>query len=187
MTRIAILLAALALAGCLGSHPKEPSFWTVEAVEASVSARRTDAQVKAKLGEVDVRSPYDGSRFAILRADGSLAFDPYNSFAARLPALLKGITKDVLAKTLGADFTATSSKAEVRYDLEVERFALDCRSEGTRIASVTLTLVEISRSGEARAAKGKATASAADGNYTKAFSQAFADALTSAAEGFSAK
>ena len=52
-----------------------------------------------RLGAVSVFAPYDQQSFAVKRADGSMAFDPENRFAAQPAALLKG----VLMASLAAD------------------------------------------------------------------------------------
>ena len=69
MKKIA-LLAVPVLAGCLGSAPKPPVTWTI------------DVESDAKVAFAAVCAPYGGQRFAVLRSDGSIAFDPRNSFAA---------------------------------------------------------------------------------------------------------
>ncbi|MCR5414369.1 MAG: hypothetical protein K6F50_06545 [Kiritimatiellae bacterium] len=180
-----MLVGTAMLAGCLGSHPAEPFSWTVEADGALLHCAPQDAKrVKARLRDLSVRAPYDGARIVVMRADGSFAFDPCNSFAARPPLLLKGIAKDALEAAVPADFAVEPSRAEVTFDVEVSRIALDCRSEGSRKARVSLALTAFPRGGEGRAFKSEASADAADGNYTKAFSQAFADALGKAAGDF---
>lgn len=177
------VLASLA-AGCLGSHPGEPAYWTAESSEARLVVAKPGAdRVRASFRDLAVRAPYDGAHFAVLRADGSVAFDPMNSFAARPAMLLKGLAKDVIASAAPADFA--SPRAETSFSVEVTRLALDCRREGARNAVVALTLVAAGRD-DARAVRGEASVDASDGNYTRAFSQAFADALADAVGAVSA-
>jgi len=88
---------------------------------------------------------------AVLRSDGSIAFDPRNSFAAAPGSIIK----DAVVGRGGEG------------SLFVRRLALDCRAEGRRDAVVSLEIV----SGN-RASKGNAAEPTADGNYSKAFSSA---------------
>ena len=150
MKRILILAGLLALSGCLGSAPKRPVCWTIE------------VEPLTAVGRVVVSAPYSGTRFAVLRADGSLAFDPGNAFAA-VPSVILG---DAIQsrRTHGV--------------LTVRKLALDCRQEGRRDAVVEL---EIVRKGEP-VHRGSASVGTADGNYTAAFSAAFAAAYRQAVE-----
>ncbi|MBR1921156.1 MAG: hypothetical protein IJ829_04015, partial [Kiritimatiellae bacterium] len=77
MKRIALLLLAPALAGCLGPAPKPPVNWTIEIDAAE------------KVASAVVCAPYGGQRLAVLRPDGSIAFDPMNAFAAPPAAIIK--------------------------------------------------------------------------------------------------
>ena len=99
-----MLLLVPALAGCLGSAPKPPVNWTI------------DIETGSKVAFAAVCAPYGGQRFAVLRADGSIAFDPCNSFAASPGSIIKDAV--VGRKGEGALF--------------VRRLALDCRAEGRR-------------------------------------------------------
>ena len=150
MKRILILSALALLAGCLGSAPKRPTCWTIE------------TEPLTAVGRVVVSAPYSGTRFAVLRADGSLAFDPGNVFAAA-PSVILG------------DAIQSRRRPGV---LTVRKLALDCREAGRRDAVVEL---EIVRKGEP-ARKGAAAVGTADGNYTAAFSAAFATAYRQAVE-----
>jgi len=143
MKKIAAYVSAFLTAGCLGSAPKTPAYWTIEA----------DAAEKA--ASVVVCAPYGGQRLAVLRANGSIAFDPCNSFAASPAAILK----DALVARGGSGVVT------------VRKIALDCREAGRRDAVVELDIAL----GD-RAASGSASVSAADGNYTAAFTRAFAQA-----------
>ena len=135
------------LAGCLGSAPKPPVSWTI------------DIDTDVKVAFATVCAPYGGQRFAVLRPDGSVAFDPCNAFAASPGSILK----DAVVGRKGEG------------SLFVRRLALDCRAEGRRDAVVSLEIVSGNRAG-----KGEAAESTADGNYSKAFSAAFAKAYAEA-------
>lgn len=150
MKKFAAYFSAFLLAGCLGSAPKAPAYWTI------------DVESAAKAASVVVCAPYGGQRFAVLRGNGSIAFDPCNSFAASPSAILK----DALVARGGGGAVM------------VRKIALDCREAGRRDA-----LVELDISLGDRVAGGAASVSVADGNYTAAFTRAFAEAYAEARKG----
>ena len=150
MKKFLAYFPAFILAGCLGSAPKTPVYWTIEVETAE------------KAAFVMVCAPYGGQRIAVLRGDGSIAFDPCNSFAASPAAILK----DALVTRGGVG------------SVVVRRLALDCREPGRRDAVVELDIA----AGE-KSASGSASVSAADGNYSAAFSRAFAKAYAEARKG----
>ena len=125
------------LAGCLSSAPKEPMYWTL------------DADTGIAVSAVRMRAPYDSIRIPVLRADGSIAFDSFNSFATKPSRLASEAFK------IGREGPIVT----------VRTFALDCRGEGKRDA-----LVELELEG---GVKSVGTAPTDDGNYSKAFSAAF--------------
>ncbi len=186
MRRVLTFLPLLLLVGCLGSGPKAPVCWIFGASDAKIAPADADALRKpARIGELSVRAPYDGLPLAVLRADGSVAFDPCNSFAARPSALLKGAAEDVLAASGAYDFQSAADPRILAFvDVTVTRLALDCKTEGCRKAVVDVVVVE--RQGgrihpdKVRVAAGAGSVDAADGNYSRAFSQALADALAGA-------
>ena len=147
MNKFAVTVFAVALAGCLGPAPKAPVNWTI------------DVDAGARVASVAVCAPYGGQRIAVLRPNGSIAFDPSNSFAASPSAILK----DALVSRGG------------RGAVTVRRLALDCRAKGRRSA-----LVELEMSLGERTAKGEASVPTPDGNYTAAFSSAFSRAFAQA-------
>ena len=109
MKKFALFAFAAALSGCLGPAPKTPAYWTIDVDSAD------------KVAFVTVCAPYGGQRIAVLRQDGSIAFDPANSFAAAPGAVM------------------------------VRRLALDCRAEGRRdaLVDVEYSLGEKTGSGSA--------------------------------------
>ncbi len=151
MKKFALFLLAPALAGCLGSAPQPPVNWTI------------DVKTDAKVAFATVCAPYGGQRIAVLRPNGSIAFDPYNAFAASPGAILKDAV--VARGGKGALF--------------VRRLALDCRATGRRDAVVELEITDGKKT-----AKGSAFESTADGNFSAAFSRAFESAYTKAMEGY---
>lgn len=152
MKKIALLIVPV-LAGCLGSAPKPPVTWTI------------DVESDAKVAFAAVCAPYGGQRFAVLRSDGSIAFDPRNSFAAAPGSIIK----DAVVGRKGEG------------SLFVRKLALDCRAAGRRNAVVSLEVVVGDRVG-----KGEAAEPTADGNYSAAFSHAFSKAYANAIEGLKA-
>ena len=147
MKKFASFAFAMALAGCLGPAPKVPSYWTI------------DVDSDAKAAFVMVCAPYGGQRIAVLRQDGSVAFDPSNSFAASPAAIIK----DALVTRGG--------KGAVM----IRRLALDCRSAGLRDALVEVDYIIGEKTG-----RGSSSVPANDGNYTAAFSRAFQKAYVQA-------
>lgn len=154
MKNVFIALLPPVLAGCLAAAPGRPAYWTLEIG----SARR--------VASATVCAPYSGQRLAVLRPDGSVAFDPCNSFAASPSA----IVRDALVAR-GAEGV-----------LSVRRLALDCRKTGRRDA-----LVELEVTSGGRVSSGSASEPTADGNYTAAFSRAFERACAVAFEGLSGR
>ena len=181
----AVLLMAVALSGCFTERPAEVHDWAVEFCGQTKSAAKPKFGV-VRVSQVTVRAPYDARGFQVLRADGSLAQDPYNRFAASPSQLLKGPVLDafeaagVFEGVVGqGSAAAVSSVAEV----SVSRFALDCRTNGVRMAEVALTVLVLDRDRKIAAlVRGDGKADAADGDYAKAFSEAFSAAINSAAK-----
>lgn len=133
-----------------------------------------------RVARVDVCAPYDGQRLAVLRPDGSVAFDPLNSFAAPPAALLRAAALDAAAASpLAAVAIDRLSGASTPYSIEVavSRLALDCKAKGSRKASVALAVSLLDGRNVVARATAESTADAASGDYTAAFSQAFAQAM----------
>ena len=149
MNKPLMLLLVFAAAGCLGPAPKPPVTWTI------------DFSTDEKVASAMICAPFAGERLAVLRADGSIAFDPCNAFAASPLSIIRDAS--VGRRGEGA--------------LIVRKLALDCRSAGRRDAVVELEIVR-----DAVVARGAATEPTADGNYTAAFSRAFTAAFTQARE-----
>lgn len=190
MKRTPFLVAAAAavLAGCLSTSVPPVATWTVEyASDASdaPSAKPAEGAPRGsvRIAQVSVRDPYDAREIAVMRQDGSLAFDHYNQFAARPSALAKGALQDAL-QAPGAFQAAVPSASRLDAELAVEtsvtRIALDCRDEDSRIARVELSLTLLKGRSLYAAANGVGTADAADGNYSRAFSLAFTRAVADA-------
>ena len=80
---MALVLAICA--GCFTSAPPPATAWTVDAAPPSglPPAEPKPVFAATRLGGVSVLAPYDQPSFTVRRADGSLAFDPGNRFAAQ--------------------------------------------------------------------------------------------------------
>ena len=123
-----------------------------------------DADTGLEVSTVSVAAPFDVETIAVMRQDGSLVFDYYNVFAERPARLVKNAVK---VGTVGPALT-------------VRHLALDCREPNRRRAYVTVRL-----DGDGKTANGEGIASAADRNYTRAFSEALATAIGKAAAEYS--
>ena len=170
------------LAGCLTASAPKISQWILE-YEGAV---RTAQVVKYDVGRVSqvlVRSPYNEVGIAVLKADGSVAFDPYNEYAANPTSMLKGMVSDAMDASgiFGSVVNASSSvKSTAMVEVLFTRLALDCRKDGVRQASAAV-IVRILGAGErANIAKGEGVADATDGNFGAALSAAASTALRSA-------
>ena len=179
----AVLLMAVALSGCFTERPTEVHDWAVEFCGRTKSAAKPKFGV-VRVSQVTVRAPYDVRGIQVMRANGSIAQDPYNRFAASPSQLLKGFVLDafeaagVFDGVVGqGSAAAVSAVAEV----SVSRFALDCRTNGSRMADVALTVLLLDRDRKIAAlVRGDGKADAADGDYAKAFSEAFSAAIEAA-------
>ena len=191
MKRLLSLVALPLLAGCLTSAPPEVSTWTIEFTPApsaaSVSAAESPSRGSVRISQVSVRAPYDAKALAVLRPDGSLAFDPYNQFAAPPAALLKSAVQDAFLAR-GAFRAAVPAASQLTTDVSAEttvtRLALDCRTPGERRATVALTVLLLKDRAVFASARGEGSADATDGNYSRAFSLAFSQAVAAALASF---
>jgi len=181
-----LLLFLPLLAGCFTSAPQVPVNWMIEwrpGADGPAHAGET-LPLTLRVSDIYVRAPYAGSRLAVLRADGSLAFDPYNVFAASPSQLLRGAAYDALARTgRFAHVIDHSSQASADLDAEiaVTRLALDCRAKGRCDALVELSLAFIAKGCVICVAPGRAAVPVEEGNFSDGFSRAFSDALANAA------
>ncbi|MBR2839413.1 MAG: hypothetical protein IKE55_11550 [Kiritimatiellae bacterium] len=183
LVRLVPLFAVCVLAGCLTSTPPEVACWNVEYAGSSQTARETPRFGVARVSQVAVRSPYCVKGIAVMRANGTVAFDPYNEYAAGPGAILKGVVQDALAASglFKAVVEAPSSaKSSLLVEVSFTRLALDCRVEGARRAVAELELRLVGDRDIVARAKGSGDADAADGNYGAALSGAVSEALSAA-------
>ena len=190
-----ILLAFLPLfllAGCFSSNPPEVKAWTVDpVVPDGVPTRPMEGGGPAfgatRLGGVVVNAPYDRPQFVVRKADGTVAFDHYNVFAATPSSLLRAPTQSGLAADgrLGHILNQSSvASSDAQVEVQVKDLSVDCRETGRRAASaaVSVDIIRMGRGPRAVACSGEGSAAvdAQDGNYSRAFSQAFSKALDAA-------
>jgi len=175
-----LVCLVLVLAGCSTVKPRPAVNWTLlpELSGKIIGAARQLGE--ARLAIVTVRAPYDTKNLAVLRPDGSLAFDPYNQFATVPSAIIKGVALDVLRASgafKGVQPGVTTANVEDVLELVVEELALDCRAPGERKALVKLTLAHIRDRRVVICGHGSASVDARSGNYSAAFGSAFETAL----------
>lgn len=186
-------LLFLLLAGCASAPPQSKS-WTVRAKAPAAPARApgdgvATAFAATRLGAVSVDAPYDRPAFAVLRADGSIAHDPSNAFAAAPSALLRAPVRARLAgdgrfgNVVGPSSVAA---ADAVVETTVTDLSLDCATPGRRAARVALSLDVVNAGRGPRkvvlSGSGSAEADAASGDYGAAFSSALDAALSNALE-----
>ena len=92
------LLLVLLMAACTGclSTPPPVTYWMISAPEGGTYA-------------ATVSAPYNTAKLVVLRADGSVAFDTYNCWAA-LPSSLIRTEKPIVISTLALDCSVTGRK-----------------------------------------------------------------------------
>lgn len=183
--RLASAALVAALAGCLSSSSApEVSCWSLEYAGGTAASRGASPRFGVvRVALASVRSPYGARGIAVLRADGTVAFDPYNEYAATPSALLKGVVEDALSASglfKAVVGVASSAGASVSAEVTVTRLALDCRAGGSRRAVAELDVCLIDGRNIVARAKGAGDADAADGRYGAALSRAVSDALSEA-------
>lgn len=177
-----LLIGLVALTGCLGGSSPEPRRWNLEVAKVeAASVAKTPIWDVVRVSRLVVAAPYDGHRLVVQRADGTLAFDSRNIFAASPAALLRVPTREVLnasglARMVLSDNSGVRAKASL--EIEVDTFALDCREEG-RFAKVALVVTSSDDHKLVKSARGEARV-AVEKDFTAAFSRAYTAALMKA-------
>ena len=185
VVRLAPVVLVAALTGCLSSvRVPDVSCWSLEYAGGNQPSHSSEPRFGvARVTQVVVRAPYGVKGLAVLRANGTVAFDPYNEYAALPAALMKGVVEDALAASglFSAVVGATSAAGtSVHAEVTVSRLALDCRAEGSRRAVAELDVCIVDGRNIVARAKGAGDADAADGRYGAALSRAVSDALAEA-------
>ena len=191
MKRAFALLLLASCAGCFTSSRQPPKSWTVEpraAAPQEVSMETPKAAfATTRVGTVAVSAPFDRTPFVVRRADGSVAFDAYNEFAATPASMLRTPVKAQLATDgrFGHVVSPSSAaSADAAVEVLVTDLSLDCRESGKRTARAAVS-VDVVRTGRgarmvALSADGASEADASSGDFSTAFSKAFNEALAEA-------
>lgn len=188
MKRLSFLLVAPIFAGCFSASAPRTSDWAVNATAPKAVTTAPSRFGVTRLSFVDVLSPYDEREIKVARADGTLAADPYNLFAAVPSRLLRAPVLNLLAASgRFAAVVAPSSSADAAFAVEVSVTDLhldatareDDKTVCRAVARLRLLVLDKSRAivGDA---VGEATETVHDGDFGKAFSTAFATAVKSA-------
>ena len=137
-----------------------------------------------------VAAPYDRPAFAVKRSDGSVAFDSFNVFASS-PSALLWAPLAVLVENDGRFGRvlpyASAARADRTLEAVVTELFLDCREEGSRIARVSISIAVVENREIRMFLDGVGSADAASGDYSAAFSEAFAKAVSGAMKGMPEK
>ena len=184
MKKIVVFALLPILAGCLSADSPKVTQWLLE-YRGPVKTTRIPKYEVGRVSQILVRSPYNETGIAVFRADGSMAFDPYNEYAANPTALLRGFVLDAMDASglFGSVVNPSSSvKSSALVEVLIGRLALDCRREGERKAVASVRVRIIADGERALYAKGEGETDAKDGNYGAALSDALSKALNSAFE-----
>ena len=182
MKKLIALAFAPVLFGCLSASTPKVTQWLLE-YKGPVKTTRLSKYEVGRVSQVLVRSPYNEMGIAVLRADGSMAFDPYNEYAANPTALLKGFVFDAMDASglFGSVVNPSSSvKSTAQVEVLISRLALDCRKEDERKAVASVRVRILADAEKPLYAQGEGEADAKDGNYGAALSDALSAALNSA-------
>ena len=82
---------------------------------------------------------------------------------------------------------SSTARTGTTVETVVNDLSLDCREEGRRIARVSLSLAVVENREVKEFLDGEGTADVADGDYSAAFSEAFANAVSTALGAYPAK
>ena len=178
----AFLMPAM-LSGCLDLSPTECSDWNVECTDAAMHLAVKPRFGVARLVLVEMRAPYSAREIAVLRENGSIAFDPCNAYAAAPVQLLKGVAMESLERSglFPAVVGASSSvDADVEVEVSVSRLALDCREDGSRRAVAALSVRLVRSHVIVAYATGSGSADASGRDFSEALSSAVTAAFSEA-------
>lgn len=184
ITSICFICILTACAGCFGMKTKQTNRWLVDFAPQTNAPKPPETAPAVKLIQTNVVAPYNGAQIAVLRADGTVAFDAYNTFAAQPAAILSPAAFDALyasGRFSNVIRPNSSASSQLEIEITVTRLALDCRNAGERKASVELFAVLTGKRQILSSAKTSASVDAGSGDYSKAFSEAFSQALLKAA------
>ena len=180
LMKTATIPALALLAGCLTASPPERTDWNIECTDRAAQVADKPKFGVARLILVELRAPYNVREIAVLRSNGSIAFDPCNSYASAPVQLIKGAALESLARSglfKAVVSTGSSAEADVDVELAVTKLALDCREEGVRRAVAALSLRIVRSHGIVDIVTGSG---AVDATQSADFSSAFSSAVTDA-------
>ena len=180
VTKLILGILPFICAGCFGPQPPTPTYWPFSAQKTSHRAPVHKRDVVLGLNRIRVSAPYDSARFCVLRADGSLAFDASNEFAARPSRALMPLIEDVIRRFNFASQTTTDfnpSASMPQLTVEVKRLAVDCREKNHRKVICDLKGTYKGADGKVIICSDDALIYLEDSDYGTAFSKVFVTAL----------
>jgi hypothetical protein len=192
-----VLFLLMFLGGCFSlSSPRSARVWYIATEEEKGYRGNSPDEICSvtRLGNVSVASPFDKTSIAVLRPDGTVAFDAYNVFASQPASLLREPAKRLLSNDgrFGNVIHQTSvASASVLVEMLVVDLSLDCRDVNKRKANVAVELTLIKSEKGVRnvvsRSLGKGFADASQGDYTQAFTTAFTLAVRESLSGLKIK
>jgi len=184
--RLIPLFLAATLAGCFTSTAPVVQSWNIAPQFPERPSGIESTFAVTRIGTVSVLSPYDAQPLTVLRANGSVALDPSNRFAAA-PAMLmrENLRAALLSDGRFGNVVGQASRAQADATVEVDvvELALDCSTVRSRYAVVKIDMRVIGGKGAhtiLMSSSGEGTINAAAGNYTAAFSAAAEKAFSQA-------
>lgn len=183
MKKFLSLLLVPVLSGCLSATSPSVAHWLLEFEGFQTPVVSEARYAAARVSQITVAPPYNSIGLTVLRADGTVAFDAYNEYAAQPSQLLKGVFFEASRRSgLFGSVVGSSSATATTVSLEavVSRLALDCRKNGERRAVASVLIRIVDRRDVFVSCAGTGEADAADGNYGKALSAAISQALVEA-------
>ena len=182
--KIATIPALALLAGCLTASQPERTDWNIECTDRAAQVADKPKFGVGRLVLVELRAPYNVREIAVLRANGSIAFDPCNAYASAPVQLIKGAALESLSRSglfKAVVGTGSSAEADVDVELAVTKLALDCREEGVRRAVAALSLRIVRAHDIVDIVTGSGTVDATQSaDFSSAFSSAVTDAFSDA-------
>lgn len=185
MKTLSALAVSVLLTGCFSTSLRQVSRWTVD-YTGSQTAGGSPVYGPIRLLQLSVAAPYDTRSLVVLREDGTVAFDPFNEFAAQPAQLLKTAAQRALAGSgLGAAVVpaVSSVRTDCAVEIDITRLALDCRQAGRRTAEVGVLVRLVKSNAIVGQKEARVAVDAGSGDYGAAFSEAASKAMGEAFAG----
>ena len=183
----AICALAAACTGCIGSSPTlATKSWVLESSRAEGGlkvATHKDPFPAVRLASVTLRQPYDTTRLCVMRSDGTVPADPFNTYACSPVFMLRSLSYDAMASSGVFERVIEPTSAELSSlsaEIIVKRLALDCSIKDSRRAVASVSIVLLDSRKYLASAEGEGSANAKDGDYSSALSSAYTKALANA-------